>query len=61
MDARIEKRWRLGQSGYWAAVLEVLNATLSKEVVNVSCDGDRCENEEVGPVTVPSIGVEAVF
>ncbi|MCA9594790.1 MAG: TonB family protein [Myxococcales bacterium] len=61
VDARIEKRWRLGQSGYWAAVLEVLNATLSKEVVNVSCDGDRCENEEVGPVTVPSIGVEAVF
>lgn len=43
VDARIEKRWRLGQSGYWAAVLEVLNATLSKEVVNVSCDGDRCE------------------
>jgi hypothetical protein len=61
VDARIEKRWRLGKAGYWAAVLEVLNATLQKEVVNVSCSGGTCENEEIGPVTIPSIGVEAAF
>jgi TonB family protein len=61
VDVRLEKRWRLGQHGYWAFVVEVLNATLSKEVVEVSCSPSGCKNQEIGPVTIPSIGVEASF
>lgn len=61
VDLRIEKRWRLGQRGWWGLALEVLNATLNKEVVDVSCSGGECETEEIGPVTIPSIGAEAAF
>jgi TonB family protein len=61
VDARLEKRWRLGDRGYWSFVIEVLNATLSKEVVEVQCDSAGCEEEEIGPVTIPSIGLEAVW
>ncbi len=62
VDLRLEKRWRLGKRGYWAFVVEVLNATLSKEVVDVTCDqGGSCREEKIGPITIPSIGVEASF
>ena len=62
MDLRLEKRWRLGESGYWAFVVEVLNATLSKEPVDLNCDETgKCRAQEIGPVTIPRIGVEAFF
>ncbi len=61
IDARIEKRWRLGKHGYWAFVIEMLNATLNKETVNVDCSGGSCQSDEIGPVSIPSIGVEASF
>jgi hypothetical protein len=62
LDVRLEKRWRLGERGYWAFVLEVLNTTLSKEVLTDSCGSDGpCEQEAIGPVTIPSIGLEAFF
>lgn len=62
VDVRLEKRWRLGQRGSWAFVFEVLNATLSKEPVDLDCDvGGECRAEEIGPVTIPSVGVEAFF
>lgn len=61
IDARLEKRWRLGKTGYWAFVAEMLNATLQKEVINVSCDASGCDEEEIGPISIPSLGVEAVF
>lgn len=62
LDLRLEKRWRLGQRGYWAFVIEVLNSTLSKEAVDVDCDSQgECRVQEIGPVTIPSIGVEASF
>jgi hypothetical protein len=51
LDVRFEKRWKLGKTGWIAFVVDFLNATLSKEVWP---GGDR-----VGPVTIPSIGVEA--
>jgi hypothetical protein len=61
-DVRIEKRWRINEAGaWWALVFEVLNATLRKEVVEYECDIGGCRAEEVGPVTIPSIGVEAAF
>jgi TonB family protein len=61
IDLRLEKRWRLGDRGYWAFVFEVLNATLNREVIDVDCSTFGCRYEEIGPVTIPSIGVEAAF
>ncbi len=61
IDLRLEKRWRIGERAWWAFVIEMLNATLNKEVISVNCNAVRCRNEEIGPVTIPSIGAEFVF
>ena len=60
-DWRLEKRWKLGKDGFWALVFEVLNTTLHKETLEISCYAYGCESESIGPVTIPSIGVEASF
>ncbi|MBK7583170.1 MAG: TonB family protein [Myxococcales bacterium] len=52
LDVRLEKRWILGQSTWISFVAEVLNATLSKE---------RFGDEEIGPITIPSVGAEVGF
>jgi len=52
VDLRLEKRWQLTKTVWISFVAEVLNATLSKEVFN---------DTEIGPVTIPSIGVEGGF
>ena len=38
VDVRLEKRWRLGETGSLAFVLEGLNVTLSKEVTGLGLD-----------------------
>jgi hypothetical protein len=49
LDLRAEKRW-VWEGGTWLSfIVEVMNATLNKEMI-----GD----EEIGPITVPSIGLE---
>jgi TonB family protein len=60
-DWRLEKRWKLGKDGFWALVFEVLNTTLHEETLEISCYAYGCESESIGPVTIPSIGVEASF
>ena len=65
-DARLEKRWTLGRSGHVALVFEWLNATLRKEALSVDCGDDSnseqvCAPEEIGPITIPSLGVEGGF
>jgi hypothetical protein len=52
LDLRVEKRWTLGRSAWISLVIEVMNATLHKE---------QFSGEEIGPITIPSIGVEAAF
>jgi TonB family protein len=52
IDWRVEKRWRLKGTGWIAFVIEMLNTTFHKETVS---------DTEIGPVTIPSIGVEAGF
>ncbi len=52
LDVRLEKRWQLGKTTWLSFVAEVLNTTLNKEII---------EDEPVGPVTIPSVGVEAGF
>lgn len=62
LDVRFEKRWPRGTDGAWVSfVVEVLNATLTEEVVSYSCDQVECREETIGPVTIPSIGLEGAF
>ena len=61
LDWRVEKSWPLGANGSWSVVLEVLNTTFNRETVRGSCSAYVCKSEIIGPVTVPSLGVEAVF
>jgi hypothetical protein len=60
LDARVEKRFRLGESGWFALVAEVLNATSTTEVLRLDC-GKVCEVGRAGPVVLPSVGAEARF
>jgi len=52
IDARLEKRWQLGQTTWLSFVAEMLNVTLHKETV---------AGTEFGPVSIPSIGLEGGF
>jgi hypothetical protein len=62
LDARLEKRWIIADHGFVALVFEWLNATLRPEVVDVQCtDSGHCQPVTIGPVTIPSIGVEGGF
>jgi len=71
VDFRLEKSWRLGTSGTLSFVLEGQNITLQKEItaLGVDCDGrgdsqgvtTNCKQSEIGPLTIPSVGLEAFF
>jgi hypothetical protein len=62
VDVRGEKRWQLNSQGaYLAVVLEVLNATLHEEILSQSCNAYTGRSEEIGPVTIPSLGLEIAF
>lgn len=52
LDLRLEKRWDLSRDVWLAFVTEVMNATLSKEEFG---------GQAVGPITIPSLGLEAGF
>jgi hypothetical protein len=74
VDLRVEKRWSLsvlGKERSIAFVAEVQNATLSKEATAYDCatmqigsappTTGTCSVRYLGPITLPSIGVEAFF
>ena len=52
LDVRLEKKWTFGETTWLSFVTEVLNVTLNKESVR---------GNEIGPVTIPSIGLEGGF
>lgn len=52
VDVRFEKRWNLRGSHHLSLVFEYLNASLQKETIG---------GEPLGPIFVPSIGVEGGF
>ncbi len=52
VDLRLEKRWSFSGSRFLSFVAEVMNASLSKETFGT---------EEVGPIVLPSVGLEAGF
>lgn len=61
LDLRLEKRWQLGKEAFMSAVAEWLNATLSKEAVSTRCTLAGCEARTIGPITIPSVGLEGGF
>ena len=67
IDVRLEKRWRLGAHGQIAVVLEGLNVTFNKEAIAAQCQLkpapslDQCTPQTIGPVSVPSIGIEGKY
>ncbi len=61
VDLRLEKRWQLQKTWWISAVAEWLNATLTKEAVATTCTLGGCQAQLIGPVTIPSIGVEGGF
>lgn len=52
IDVRLEKRWQLTENAWLSFVAEMLNATLHKETIS---------GVEVGPVSIPSLGLEGGF
>ena len=61
VDLRLEKRWNLGKTWWISFVAEWMNATLTKEQVSTTCTLSGCTAQEIGPVTIPSIGAEGGF
>jgi len=71
LDLRLEKKWTFGDGRYVSAVLEGMNVTLRPEANGVTCGtvataddvdlGEGCVADEIGPIAVPSIGIEAAF
>ncbi len=74
IDVRLEKSWRIGKNGQIAFVFEGLNITLNKEAVNLDCPSNsgtgvlggatpaqQCPYEEIGPISIPSVGLEGSF
>ena len=68
LDIRLERRWLLGKSRSIALVIEGQNVTLRRETSGsfLNCMDDpgmatQCTHGKVGPITLPSVGVEAFF
>ena len=61
LDLRLEKRWQLRGNTWFSIVAEWMNATLSKEAVSTRCTLAGCEAQTIGPITIPSLGVEGGF
>jgi len=61
LDLRLEKRWQLNRHAYLSFVAEWMNATLSKEAVSTTCTLTGCETQTIGPITIPSLGIEGGF
>lgn len=52
IDLRLEKRWNLTKTVWVSFVAEMLNVTLHKEVL---------QGQTIGPVSIPSLGLEGAF
>ncbi|MRG94269.1 TonB-dependent receptor [Polyangium spumosum] len=61
LDVRVSRRFRVGETGFVSLVLDMQNATLSKEVFDVTCARGICQPRLLGPITIPQVSVEAGF
>jgi hypothetical protein len=63
-DFRFEKRWSIVSGRGWLSlVLEAENAFGAKETLQEQCVSlnTACQSVQIGPVTIPSIGLEGGF
>jgi len=60
VDVRLEKRFIASETAWWSIVFEMMNASLSREVLRRPCER-TCRNEYVGPIVLPSLGVSGQF
>jgi hypothetical protein len=63
LDLRVEKRW-IKSWGHISFIVEWLNVLLQKEQLGLTCDSasaSPCSPSLIGPITIPSLGVEAGF
>jgi hypothetical protein len=66
LDVRLEKRWRVGRRVQVALFFEGLNITFNKEAIGVVCTqatfgGPDCRPQMIGPVSVPSLGLDVKY
>jgi hypothetical protein len=61
LDLRLEKRWNPTPRVSLSFVAEWMNATLRKETVATSCTLQGCKAQQIGPITIPSLGLEGTF
>jgi hypothetical protein len=63
LDVRVDKRWNLGKGRWVSAVAEFFDVTLSKESIDFRCQlfTGQCVAQQIGPVALPSVGVEGGF
>jgi hypothetical protein len=59
-DLRFDKRWAIGRREWLSVVAEFFDATLTKEAVDYKCNflTRLCTAEYVGPIALPSLGLE---
>jgi hypothetical protein len=59
-DVRLDKRWDLGGRQWITVVAEFFDATLTKEAVDYKCNflTRQCTAEYIGPIALPSLGLE---
>ena len=63
LDLRLEKRW-MKSWGHISFIAEWLNALLQKESIGLTCTAagtSPCTPQLIGPITIPSLGVEVAF
>jgi hypothetical protein len=59
VDWQVSKRWEYPESGrWWGVTMGILNTTLNSESNGMFCTQEYCEEELVGPATIPTFGVE---
>ncbi len=61
VDLRGEKAWVINDTASISLVMELLNASFSHETTERSCNEEQCTEAGVGPLVIPSVGVEARY
>lgn len=61
LDIRFSRRWSVGKTGFLGLIFDIQNATLSKEVFDVTCKEGICQPRTLGPITVPGLALEGGF